>query len=368
MVGIGKSVITFIIDIGKGIRNFFKPITTAISGIFGKIGRAFSRVADFSKVGEFLKPITTAFAKVRDFLKPLGSVFSGLGKFGSVLMKPLKAILTFLRVNPITSLILSLIDFFVGFGKGFFGTEGTFGQKLLAGLEGGILGLITGITDAIDLVFIKFPAWIAEKLGFDGLAETIRSFSLTKLVTDMWQGIKMLFTDGGKGFKIMGSMIKDMILLQVTKIGNFLEEAFYGLITMIQNIPDKLYLLAANNLKFSIPSIGFDKPDWLGGGRVNLIKGFEAGFGDASGIKAAQDNISERDASLIQRKNVNRAEENEILKRLQQNATDLNRQMQQPVVIQQNNVAGGTTNSNTTVLNSSIPATYDYADAVGGAI
>ena len=283
-------------------------------------------------------------------------------------MKPLKAILTFLRVNPITSLILSLIDFFVGFGKGFFGTEGTFGQKLLAGLEGGILGLITGITDAIDLVFIKFPAWIAEKLGFDGLAETIRSFSLTKLVTDMWQGIKMLFTDGGKGFKIMGSMIKDMILLQVAKIGNFLEEAFYGLITMIQNIPDKLYLLAANNLKFSIPSIGFDKPDWLGGGRVNLIKGFEAGFGDASGIKAAQDNISERDASLIQRKNVNRAEENEILKRLQQNATDLNRQMQQPVVIQQNNVAGGTTNSNTTVLNSSIPATYDYADAVGGAI
>jgi hypothetical protein len=127
-------------------------------------------------------------------LKAIGSLFGGLGKLFTTLLKPLGFVLKFLRVNPITSVILTVIDGVVGFVKAFMGTEGTLGEKLMAGLEGAFLGIVKGFTGAIDFVAIKIPAWLLEKLGFEEAAKWLEAHSLTSLVDPVWEGIKNWFS------------------------------------------------------------------------------------------------------------------------------------------------------------------------------
>lgn len=109
--------------------------------------------------------------------------------------------------GPVTGALLGIIDFFTGFYKGFVGGEDKFDEfgdkieddrsfvtKFLEGLEGGFLGFTKGITEAIDLLFIKLPAWLLEKVGLEDAAEFLRGFSLTALVDPIWNGIKSIFT------------------------------------------------------------------------------------------------------------------------------------------------------------------------------
>ena len=110
--------------------------------------------------------------------------------------------------GPVTQALVSLIDFFTGFYKGFVGEgtrydastgrliedERTMVEKVLDGLEGGFIGVVKGITDAFDMLFIKLPAWLLEKVGAEDAAEFLRGFSLTELVDPIWNGIKGIFT------------------------------------------------------------------------------------------------------------------------------------------------------------------------------
>lgn len=109
--------------------------------------------------------------------------------------------------GPVTAALLGIIDFFTGFYKGFVGGEDKFDEfgnkieddrsfvtKFLEGLEGGFLGFTKGITEAIDLLFIKLPAWLLEKIGLEDAGEFLRGFSLTALVDPIWNGIKSIFT------------------------------------------------------------------------------------------------------------------------------------------------------------------------------
>ena len=124
-----------------------------------------------------------------------GGILGFLGKVGKFL-KPLLIPFEFIIktvMRPFTQVLLSIIDFVVGFYDGFTSEEGSFMDKVTAGIEGGILGIIKGITEAIDLIFIKLPAWILEKLGFEGAAEGLREFSLTELIDPAWEAIKGFF-------------------------------------------------------------------------------------------------------------------------------------------------------------------------------
>lgn len=110
--------------------------------------------------------------------------------------------------GPVTQALVSLIDFFTGFYKGFVGEgtrydastgrliedERTMVEKVLDGLEGGFIGVVKGITDAFDMLFIKLPAWLLEKIGLEDAADFLRGFSLTDLVDPIWNGIKGIFT------------------------------------------------------------------------------------------------------------------------------------------------------------------------------
>ena len=168
---------------------------TKIKNIFTSIGKAFKEMEIFGKLKEFLK-----FDKLKAFfsgdsiiakgLRLFGSVFKGVSGLFKTILKPIQWIAKFLRVNPITSIILTVIDGIVGFVKGFMGTEGTLGEKLMGGLEGAFLGIVKGFTEAIDFVAIKIPAWLLEKLGFDDAAKWLESHSLTGLVDGVYTTMK----------------------------------------------------------------------------------------------------------------------------------------------------------------------------------
>jgi len=139
-------------------------IGDSIKAVFGSLDEGTGVLGFLGKVAGFLKPLLTPFEFV------------------------LKTVM-----RPITQIFLSLIDFVVGFYNGFTGTDGGFGDKLKAGIEGGVLGIIKGFTEAIDMIFIDLPAWLLEKLGFKGIADKLREFSLTAVVDPVWEAVKNFF-------------------------------------------------------------------------------------------------------------------------------------------------------------------------------
>ena len=139
-------------------------IGDSIKAVFGSLDEGTGVLGFLGKVAGFLKPLLTPFEFV------------------------LKTVM-----RPITQIFLSLIDFVVGFYEGFTGEDGSFGDKLKAGIEGGIKGIIKGFTEAIDMIFIDLPAWLLEKLGFKGIADKLREFSLTAVVDPVWEAVKNFF-------------------------------------------------------------------------------------------------------------------------------------------------------------------------------
>ena len=139
-------------------------IGDSIKAVFGNMDEGTGVLGFLGKVAGFLKPLLVPFEFV------------------------LKTVM-----RPITQIFLSLIDFVVGFYEGFTGEDGGFGDKLKAGIEGGIKGIIKGFTEAIDMIFIDLPAWLLEKLGFKGIADKLREFSLTAVVDPVWEAVKNFF-------------------------------------------------------------------------------------------------------------------------------------------------------------------------------
>lgn len=239
LIRIGKAIaraVNAVMDFGRGVVNVFAklgPAVTEISRVFtegfakipesvfeffGKIKSSILTTIPESigrvqgRVTEFFKPLTDFFGRVSEFMKPIfegvGTTFETFGKvFGSILdffksalafidpvLGPLKTVLK-TALRPFFQIVLTIVDFVMGFFKGFTGEDGSFMEKLTAGIEGGIKGVIKGITEALDIIFIELPAWIMGKLGFDGLAAKIKEFNITQFVDPIFEAIKKFFKD-----------------------------------------------------------------------------------------------------------------------------------------------------------------------------
>ena len=107
--------------------------------------------------------------------------------------------------GPVTQALVSLIDFFTGFYKGFVGDlepkYDEFGNiipdsrsmmdKVFDGLEGGFDGVLKGIIDGVQLLFLSIPKWILEKLGVD--MSWMDNFSLwDDIISPVWEVIKAI--------------------------------------------------------------------------------------------------------------------------------------------------------------------------------
>ena len=204
-------------------------IGDSIKAVFGNMDEGTGVLGFLGKVAGFLKPLLVPFEFV------------------------LKTVM-----RPITQIFLSLIDFVVGFYEGFTGEDGGFGDKLKSGIEGGIKGIIKGFTEAIDMIFIDLPAWLLGKLGFDGIAEKLKEFSLTAVVDPVWEAVKNFFSNmfndpGGTMMSIArgaGDMAENFVktILRMVLPDPGADRAWYdprGLVA--KAIPDSVYEYAGMN-------------------------------------------------------------------------------------------------------------------------
>jgi len=296
LIRIGKAIaraVNAVMDFGRGVVNVFAKLGPAVTAIrevftagfakipesvfefFGKIKSSILTTIPESvgrvqgSVTEFFKPLTDFFGRVSEFMKPIfsgvGTTFETFGKvFGSILdffksalafidpvLGPLKTVLK-TALRPFFQIVLTIVDFVMGFFKGFTGEDGSFMEKLTAGIEGGIKGVIKGITEALDIIFIELPAWIMGKLGFDGLAAKIKEFNITQFVDPIFEAIKKFFKDMFAGelslpsidLGGMGDMAGDLIKSILRKVlpdpnGDFslLDPRYYAKAA----IPDSIY-------------------------------------------------------------------------------------------------------------------------------
>jgi len=360
MTGIGLALVAEITGFDKFLKAFFisarfknifkipASIVETIGSAFRFLGKSVSAVFDIIKTGSFTKALKglvellfgekmiknlSGFTRV---FSSIGQLFSGMGKIASGAFKILgtifRAVKLFARFTFLAPLI-TLFDFVKGAFNGFVDAEGGIFKKLLGALEGGVLGIIKGITAGLDVLIFGLPAFLLEKLGFTGLAEKFRGFSITALVDDLWSNIKGLFS----------------------KL-NFKE-----LTTRLANFKDKM-LINLSKISFSIPDITIPIPNFLGGGDFRLLKGFTVGVSEA-GAREAQRRIDQRNAALIQSRN---SAEQESSARLNNAQTQLSNTIDSRNIsaIQQNNaIDARSTQNSTTVLNQApMPSSSDGFD------
>lgn len=151
--------------ISSNVKKVFAPLgklTTTIRGIMAPLAKlpVISSVTNFFSAGG---------AKAGGFLKLLGKLFL-----------------------PFT-IIIGLVDTIKGFYSGFFGTDLEEGEeapegfvnKLMAGIEGGVKGLVDSLVGA-PLDFLKGAVgWVLGKMGFTGAEEALASFRFSDILDDI---------------------------------------------------------------------------------------------------------------------------------------------------------------------------------------
>lgn len=200
-----KSYFNSIENLGTGLIDNMKipeGATNAINRVstfFGSIAEWFRGIEFSLDLKPFLEPIKAAFGVAEDGTGLLG-FFSKLSGWFGVITKPL-GFVTRILGGPLIQGFLSLLDFFSGFAEAFklqtdeFGNvidDREFSERFLAGLEGGVVGVIEGIVKAIDLLFLDLPGWILEKLGFENVGKYLKELNINEMVEPVWNWIKSI--------------------------------------------------------------------------------------------------------------------------------------------------------------------------------
>jgi hypothetical protein len=314
-----------------------------------------------------------AFDAVRGLKNILGVVGDGAGvagkgilgffKLAFDLLDPVLAPLRFVAktiLRPFTQILLSVIDFVQGFYEGFTDEEGAMKEKLLSGLEGGFLGVVKGITEGFDLIFLELPAMLADYVNAQGAAEFLRGLKITDLVDPIWAGIKGLVVFVGDQFMNMKDIIVGSFSLQITRIINGVKIAFERLASFVSTLGDELYLMIAKNFRFSLPEIRI--PATYVTPAFTLIPPINVGIGDAQSISEAQARIdtrrSQRDTTITGLEK----EVADMMKAQQARLTELREAFNNQVISAVNNSTNTVNNTQNTVLNSNqMPSTLDEA-------
>ena len=135
---------------------------TKVSAVFLRFARLFGTTGKFAivgialgRLGSFFKNLGKVFSKTGTIGKIFGiftRVFGGVGKILSPVFSILGKVGKFFRAVPVLGQVITVIEGIVGFFRGFFGTEGSFLDKLVAGIQGIFAQIISGLT----LGFVSF--------------------------------------------------------------------------------------------------------------------------------------------------------------------------------------------------------------------
>lgn len=133
-----------------------------VSAVFLRFARLFGTTGKFAivgialgRLGSFFKNLGKVFSKTGTIGKIFGiftKVFGGVGKILSPVFKILGKVGKFFRAVPVLGQVITVIEGIIGFFRGFFGTDGSFLDKLIAGIQGIFAQIISGLT----LGFVSF--------------------------------------------------------------------------------------------------------------------------------------------------------------------------------------------------------------------
>jgi hypothetical protein len=377
-----------------GFLSAVRKIITDLAKVFTK-GLLLALEGTFKSISAGLQVIENAAFKLRT-IPGMGAIANLLARL-SLFFEDLGV-----RVAKISAKIIPTLDFVKGFGKilgklflplTIFITaydtikgaiEGYQDAGIIGALEGAVTGFFSSLIAAPLDLLKNATAFVLGKLGFENAQEVLNEFSFKELFSNLIGGI---FDDVGKIASFVDDLFKGEFSLEKAKealgaifslspvgmilnliegiipetfekIGLAMDEfvrqltvnaeiALLKIVTLIQNVPDRIVKFLSENLRISVPRIEIPNPfGWIPGAPKTLVisEGFEAGI---PGQEGAARRIAERNARL----------EAQIL--------ELNRQNLQNV---QGAVAGGTTvinqsstirNAQSTTIASDIPAAQD---------
>ena len=169
--GKGKDGIMFVVNKIKGAFNILKAfmlksIIPGISKAAGGVGGLFMKA---------VTGVTAAFTVVRTFMMAtlIPAITAMLGPFA-------------IPLGLVVLAVAAAVAIFVSIKAGI----DEFKQSLADG-DGMLVAIIEGVSTALlTLVFLpqtlikNFVAWVAEKLGFEGIAEKLREFSIVDFIKD----------------------------------------------------------------------------------------------------------------------------------------------------------------------------------------
>tara|TARA_B100001248_G_scaffold181776_1_gene138374 strand:- start:456 stop:2018 length:1563 start_codon:yes stop_codon:yes gene_type:complete len=230
----------------RAISNTFANITKQFKAGFNSLKVARNSVGQFTKLGFFgrmgsffntlLKPfrfIIKAFADLNKTIRSVFGIVSKVAKGGGVLSKFFGTIGSFFRgFAAIGSKLLVPLQVVIGLFSGvkqaitdFTSTEGTIGDKLIAGLGGFVKGAFNAlISMPLDLLK-KGVSFIAGKLGFENFAELLDSFSFAGLFSTIFDGITGFVTG-----------IKDIIVGIFTFDGDKIKKGLGGIGNILKGV------------------------------------------------------------------------------------------------------------------------------------
>jgi len=144
-----------------------------------------SKVGLLSRIANIFKPLTTLGSTIAK-LPVIAQITSVFGKGGTLLKSLGKLFLPF-------TIIIGLFDTVKGFYNGFFGKDleegeeipDTFLEKFVAGIKGGITGLVNSLIGAPLDLLTNGIAFIIGKMGFDETSEALKNFSFKDLFADL---------------------------------------------------------------------------------------------------------------------------------------------------------------------------------------
>ena len=147
-----------------------------LAGILGMLFGSFSFGSILKKITKPFTIFKKGFLKIGTFFKSIGTKIGNIPKVMSKAFPFFKNVGGFLKgivgkiFLPIT-VLMAAFDFITGFMKGY--EDGGF----LEGIKQGIMGVINGLVD-VPLNLVKdLISWVATKLGFEGVSETLDAFT-----------------------------------------------------------------------------------------------------------------------------------------------------------------------------------------------
>ena len=177
------------------VGDMIKPVMNALKG--GKEGSGV--IATFMRVGTWIfGAFTNVYNAVKTFLTPVMGFISGGLKIANAILTPFKALLW-----PITA-VLGIGVAIVGFVKGFLGTEGTIGEKIVGGLKGALMGVVDFFVVDMVVMVQDVLNWVIRKV------KSMGQFEILGKKVDLFSGLTE-FTFGDKAKQWSDNFIGGMV-------------------------------------------------------------------------------------------------------------------------------------------------------------